>query len=724
MNVDPGATGSPLVLQPGQTAVKARSILTALGTTARPAVAELCALTCVSSAPAANSFRPGFARADKGTFDVSAINLAALPNLSAAGISVPAYATALSWLSQIHTHQHTYNVLSRNIVPAIPGASSPANDVYAGTFMERFGEIALGLCLNVWTTPQKTELARRLVQHAIDIEARAAEGGIWQDNGGHAAGRGALLAICALLTGRQSMADMVGQAVVGVMDTPANASPLGTRIWGDVSQHGLITQAIIDTARAMPFTQSQLGWPEFAADAARRSISEPTNWQNSLGAAQPTDLKQAYRHVATAVNVPFGLALRLISGGQSLFNSQVFFDYLDRHMQVRIVAGATLPDATGNDIAAWVIQAWQAHRGTSGLWQPPSTPVAPSNTVLPSISGDANVGSVLTSTPGDWAGTAPITLTYQWRRDGGVISGETGTTYTLVSGDVGATITLAVTGTNTAGSSAPAISNGLGPVTTEATPATPLAGTRSIAFGPRNGDGFQNRLAGPQLTNLFGTGSAGAAGAFAVRVRIQPGGLNSNSGATTQTIVVPMLGTGGTTTSRGVHAGFGSYGTSFAGLRGRFYFLGRDQAGANYIGDRDTAGNPGSTGSARYLRSPQITPNAQGSWTGLVILRRDGAGQFQVLLVTADGTLQPRNLSCRRSRSRQPRSRQGSHRLRGPRRARDRHGNACAGPCADAGRNAARGLDPRDRRRHDGPRGDDPSRRACGRSGDRVSPRG
>lgn len=174
----------------------------------------------------------------------------------------------------------------------------------------------------------------------------------------------------------------------------------------------------------------------------------------------------------------------------------------------------------------------------------------------------------------------------------------------------------------------------------QSAPATPLAGTRSIAFGPRNGDGFQNRLAGPQLSNLFGTGSAGAAGALAVRVRIQPGGLNSNSGATTQTIAVPMLGTGGTTTSRGVHAGFGSYGTSFAGLRGRFYFLGRDQAGANHLGDRDTAGNPGSTGSARYLRSPQITPNAQGSWTGLVILRRDGAGQFQTLLVTADGTVQ------------------------------------------------------------------------------------
>ena len=66
----------------------------------------------------------------------------------------------------------------------------------------------------------------------------------------------------------------------------------------------------------------------------------------------------------------------------------------------------------------------------------------------PTITGTAKVGSVLTAHPGTWA-PSPVTLTYQWKQNGIVISGATGATYTVAAGYVGKKITVTVTGTKT-----------------------------------------------------------------------------------------------------------------------------------------------------------------------------------------------------------------------------------------------------------------------------------
>jgi hypothetical protein len=78
------------------------------------------------------------------------------------------------------------------------------------------------------------------------------------------------------------------------------------------------------------------------------------------------------------------------------------------------------------------------------------TESAPTNTVLPAISGVAQEDAVLTAYEGVWTGTP--TFTYAWKRDGVAISGATSRTYTLVAADVDAEITVTVTGTNSAGS--------------------------------------------------------------------------------------------------------------------------------------------------------------------------------------------------------------------------------------------------------------------------------
>jgi len=75
----------------------------------------------------------------------------------------------------------------------------------------------------------------------------------------------------------------------------------------------------------------------------------------------------------------------------------------------------------------------------------------PGNTVIPSISGTADVGEQLTATNGTWNNN-PDTYAYQWTRDGVDIGGATANPYTLVTADAGTLIRVRVTATNEAGS--------------------------------------------------------------------------------------------------------------------------------------------------------------------------------------------------------------------------------------------------------------------------------
>jgi hypothetical protein len=77
---------------------------------------------------------------------------------------------------------------------------------------------------------------------------------------------------------------------------------------------------------------------------------------------------------------------------------------------------------------------------------------APTNTVLPAVSGIAQVGETLTALEGVWTG-AP-NFTYQWQEDDSGwanIVGATGKTYDPVVGNVGNPLRVIVTGTNAAG---------------------------------------------------------------------------------------------------------------------------------------------------------------------------------------------------------------------------------------------------------------------------------
>jgi hypothetical protein len=74
----------------------------------------------------------------------------------------------------------------------------------------------------------------------------------------------------------------------------------------------------------------------------------------------------------------------------------------------------------------------------------------PANTVAPSVSGTAAVGSVLSATSGTWSGS-PEGFTYQWTNNFSPIPGATGPSYTLTAADAGATIEVEVASKNATG---------------------------------------------------------------------------------------------------------------------------------------------------------------------------------------------------------------------------------------------------------------------------------
>jgi len=72
----------------------------------------------------------------------------------------------------------------------------------------------------------------------------------------------------------------------------------------------------------------------------------------------------------------------------------------------------------------------------------------PAYTVLPVISGAAQVGQMLTVSTGTWNGTAPISYAYQWQHGTTDISGATTNTYVVEVAYVGETLQCIVTASN------------------------------------------------------------------------------------------------------------------------------------------------------------------------------------------------------------------------------------------------------------------------------------
>jgi hypothetical protein len=96
--------------------------------------------------------------------------------------------------------------------------------------------------------------------------------------------------------------------------------------------------------------------------------------------------------------------------------------------------------------------------GGAGLGRAASA-AAPSNTTPPTVTGTPQAGQTLTADHGQWSGS-PTSYAYQWQRcdkNGGSCAGISGANqrlYDLHSADVGNTVRVKVTATNSSGSTA------------------------------------------------------------------------------------------------------------------------------------------------------------------------------------------------------------------------------------------------------------------------------
>lgn len=123
-------------------------------------------------------------------------------------------------------------------------------------------------------------------------------------------------------------------------------------------------------------------------------------------------------------------------------------------------------DLSGDDVGATLRVEVTASgtRGSSAAVSEPSAvvvaPDAPSIEVDPVISGDPIVGSTLSVTTGEWgSATGPLTFEYAWMRctnmdgdDCAWIDGADSSTYEVIAGDVGSTISVRVTASGLGGS--------------------------------------------------------------------------------------------------------------------------------------------------------------------------------------------------------------------------------------------------------------------------------
>jgi subtilisin family serine protease len=125
-----------------------------------------------------------------------------------------------------------------------------------------------------------------------------------------------------------------------------------------------------------------------------------------------------------------------------------------------------------------------------------ATVTAPAVTALPSISGTPQDGSTLTASTGTWNGS-PTTYAYQWQRcdtSGGAcssIASASSSSYALTSVDVGSTLRIAVTASNTAGSS------------TAVSAATSIVAAAASTAPTSTSTTFTGALNGKQTTQSF-----------------------------------------------------------------------------------------------------------------------------------------------------------------------------------------------------------------------------
>ncbi len=342
-NVDPGATGTPLVVASGSV-VKFVSRLTGLPSGNRPVGADMVVLTVVDAIPAPDAIRPGVSTAETkaSRIRLSDVNLGVFQNLAPTA-NAPTFEQAMAWVR-------------RYIETSMPDSVNNGNAKATNNHREYGREIAndlhrslLCLHLSSFTGVQKRQLLAGFATIAEDIISRAEEGSVTPPDGGGNQWKLALLYCLAA-----SLGDKVPAAWTTYL------SPAQNLIWGENTQMFTVTPYDVAMPRKTsdgrprsPYTTQMLGSVDWGTAPIVSPDGNHSQWDTST-----TDL--LYRsNVGYSSVLPGMLAVELTTGAKALWQFPQRWLYYNT-MWPRRTEGPGI--AGGNKILPFPLEMLEAYR--------------------------------------------------------------------------------------------------------------------------------------------------------------------------------------------------------------------------------------------------------------------------------------------------------------------------------------------------------------------------
>jgi hypothetical protein len=228
------------------------------------------------------------------------------------------------------------------------------------------------------------------------------------------------------------------QAVVGAWDSGVSLSYQwlrnGVAVPGATLQIYQVTQADSGAAVTVSVSGTRLGF------------NSVTRVSASLGIA--VNQIQVLTPIPQITGVPLeGNSLSVIPG---VWDSGVSLSYqwMRNDVAVRGANGSNYVLSLGDRGARFGVTVTGSKAGFANVSRSSAPLFILSNmtlTPVPTISGVASLGNSLSVIAGSWGGA--VSLSYQWLRNGSAVAGATGTSYILSSADLGARISVSVTGT-------------------------------------------------------------------------------------------------------------------------------------------------------------------------------------------------------------------------------------------------------------------------------------
>lgn len=333
-NVDPGATGTPLVVSSGSV-MKFVSRLTGLPINNRPVGLDMVVLTVVNDIPAGDAIRPGVSRAGNKASPcrLADANLGVFRNLAPTA-SAPDFATAISWVSRYIETSFPDTI---NNTGAKGSNNHPEYGRDIGNNLHR---ALLCLHLSSFTSTQKLQLLANLLAIADDIVSRMEEGAVVLAAGGGNSWKKPVVAVCAAALGAKAPASWLTWLSFANRGNWAEDSQIFAVNGSDIA----LSRYTADGRPRSAYTQAMLGSAEWGEQASGSPERSGSNWD------------AFYRDIVAYSLYPGTLAVELTFGAKALWDHDNFWRYMDTVYLRRTEGGA------GNTMPAFGLEMANAYR--------------------------------------------------------------------------------------------------------------------------------------------------------------------------------------------------------------------------------------------------------------------------------------------------------------------------------------------------------------------------